>query len=55
MLTLVLIPAFRVIMNDMRRLLHRVLRGSWPTSEEVEPATRRNQVQEPGALEAVTA
>lgn len=41
LLTLVLIPAFLVIMNDMRRCGHRALRGTWPTPEEVEPATRR--------------
>ena len=55
MLTLVLVPAFLVIMNDMRRLVYRALRGSWPTPEEVEPGTRRNVEPEHGELEAVPA
>ena len=45
MLTLILIPAFLVIMNDLRRVLHRVLRGEWPTPEQVEPALRRKEVE----------
>ena len=55
MLTLVLIPAFLVIMNDFRRLAHRLLRGSWPTPEQVEPATKRNQHATPENLETVPA
>jgi multidrug efflux pump subunit AcrB len=40
-LTLALIPALLVILNDLRRLVFRVLRKRWPTREEVEPATAR--------------
>jgi len=40
LLTLVLMPALFTILNDARRLAHRMLRGSWPTPEEVEPAAR---------------
>ena len=55
MLTLVPIPAFLVIMNDMRRLAYRLLNGSWPTPEEVEPGTRRNVEPELGELEVAPA
>lgn len=51
LLTLVLIPAFLVIMNDMRRVFYRVVRGTWPTQEEVEPATRRAVAPEVSGLE----
>ena len=41
MLTLVLIPAFLMIMNDARRTVYRLRKGSWPTREEVEPRSIR--------------
>jgi hypothetical protein len=40
-LTLVLIPSLLVILNDFRRLAHRLLRGFWPAPEAVEPARLR--------------
>jgi hypothetical protein len=39
-LTLVLIPSLLVIVNDMRRLLHRLQYGRWPTRQEVEPRAK---------------
>lgn len=53
MLTLVLIPAFLVIMNDLRRLAHRIVRGNWPTPEEVEPAVHREVEDEDDRLQPV--
>ena len=41
-LTLVLVPSMLVILNDLRRLAHRMRHGTWPTREEVEPARMRN-------------
>ncbi len=38
LLTLLLIPSFIVILNDLRCLVHRIKYGKWPTREEVEPA-----------------
>ncbi len=38
LLTLLLIPSLIVILNDLRRLVHRTRYGRWPTREEVEPA-----------------
>jgi multidrug efflux pump subunit AcrB len=40
-LTLVLIPGMLVILNDVRRLAHKMRHGTWPTREEVEPARGR--------------
>ncbi len=40
-LTLVLIPSLLVILNDLRRLAHRLLRGSWAAPADVEPARLR--------------
>ncbi|RUM36714.1 MAG: AcrB/AcrD/AcrF family protein [Desulfobulbus sp.] len=40
-LTLVLIPSLLVIVNDARRAKVRLLTGSWPTREAVEPAASR--------------
>ena len=45
-LTLVLIPSLLVILNDLRRLRHRWLRGAWPAREEVEPARDRRQLED---------
>lgn len=41
LLTVVFLPAFLVILNDMRRLAVRLARGYWPEPEDVEPATGR--------------
>jgi multidrug efflux pump subunit AcrB len=40
-LTLLLIPALLAILNDGRRITHRLLKGQWPTPEAVEPAVLR--------------
>jgi multidrug efflux pump subunit AcrB len=40
-LTLVLVPSMLVILNDLRRVAHRMRHGVWPTREEVEPARDR--------------
>ncbi|GMW01980.1 MAG: multidrug transporter AcrB [Candidatus Hydrogenedentota bacterium] len=39
--TLLLIPALLAILNDARRLVYRMIRGTWPTPEEVEPGAGR--------------
>ncbi len=39
-LTLLLMPALFAILNDARRVAHRVVRRRWPTPEEVEPAAQ---------------
>jgi multidrug efflux pump subunit AcrB len=36
-LTLVLIPSLLIILNDLRRLIHRIFHGYWPDREAVEP------------------
>lgn len=41
-LTLVVIPCLLYILNDLRLAGYFLLRGQWPTREQVEPATRRN-------------
>jgi multidrug efflux pump subunit AcrB len=41
MLTLVLIPSLLVIVNDLRLLIFRLRRGSWPKRVAVEPARAR--------------
>ena len=41
MVTLLLIPALMGVLNDLRRTKHAILNRSWPTPEEVEPATQR--------------
>jgi Cu/Ag efflux pump CusA len=43
-LTLVLIPSLLVVLNELRRLCYRWLRGGWPSCEEVEPARDRRQI-----------
>ena len=35
-----------VILNDLRRLRHRLQHGAWPAREEVEPARDRRQYDE---------
>jgi multidrug efflux pump subunit AcrB len=45
-LTLVLIPSLLVILNDLRRLRYRWLRGAWPSREEVEPARDRRKIED---------
>jgi multidrug efflux pump subunit AcrB len=41
LLTLILIPCLLVILNDCRRLLYRLSKGTWPAPEAVEPARLR--------------
>ena len=41
-LTLIFVPCLLAVLNDFRLLIHFVLRGRWPTREEVEPARLRN-------------
>jgi multidrug efflux pump subunit AcrB len=41
LLTLLFLPAMLAIVNDLRRALHRVLTGNWPTPEQVEPGAKR--------------
>lgn len=41
LLTLILIPSLLAILNDIRRLTSRLRTGTWPTREEVEPASTR--------------
>ena len=40
-LTLLYVPCLLAILNDFRRVLHWILRGEFPTREEVEPARLR--------------
>jgi multidrug efflux pump subunit AcrB len=40
-LTLLLIPSLLVILNDFRRIFHRIRHGRWPLREEVELASNR--------------
>ena len=41
MVTLILIPALMGILNDLRRIQYAITKRSWPTPEQVEPATQR--------------
>jgi hypothetical protein len=43
--TLLFTPCLLTIVNDGRRLVHRLLYRAWPTPEEVEPARHRRQGQ----------
>ncbi len=45
-LTLLVIPAFMMILNDGRRMYYRMRKGEWPLAEAVEPATRRLSTSE---------
>ena len=40
-LTLVFLPCQLAVLNDLRRLSHRLIHGSWPAPEEVEPGWHR--------------
>lgn len=40
-LTLLLLPCLLTVLNDFRRIVHRMVRKEWPTPEQVEPAIRR--------------
>ena len=42
LITLILTPCALVILNDIRRINHRLFHGKWPTREDVEPARHRN-------------
>lgn len=44
-------PCLLTIVNDGRRLVHRVLYRQWPTPEEVEPARHRRRGQQVTQLE----
>jgi multidrug efflux pump subunit AcrB len=52
-LTLAFLPAFVMILSDLRRALFRLRRGRWPSPEEVEPAARTHEGD--GAASAVAA
>jgi len=41
MVTLILIPTLMGILNDLRRIKYAIVNRSWPTPEDVEPATQR--------------
>ncbi len=41
-LTLILIPSLMVILNDIRRFIHRIDYKIWPAPEDVEPARTRH-------------
>ncbi len=43
LLTLVMIPSLLVILNDLRRLPHRLRHGTWPMRVDVEPARNRKK------------
>jgi hypothetical protein len=45
-LTLLFIPCVLFALNDGRLLLGYLLRGSWPTREQVEPASERREIAE---------
>ncbi len=42
LLTLILIPSMLGILNDFRRVGRRLMSGTWPSPEDVEPARGRN-------------
>ncbi|MBI4556992.1 MAG: efflux RND transporter permease subunit [Candidatus Hydrogenedentes bacterium] len=41
LLTLVFIPCLLAIVNDIRKAVHRLVHGVWPTAESLEPAVTR--------------
>jgi len=57
LLTLLLVPCLFCILNDLRRIVYWLLKGVWPTREEVEPARLRKMdlTTEPGAPASQTA
>lgn len=50
-ITLVLIPCFMAILNDIRRICHYVFLGNWVTREEVESRSKVHLDQKKTALE----
>jgi hypothetical protein len=50
LLTLVMIPSLFAVINDVRLLVHRVRRGTWPGRNDVEPAGLRRL--EPGTVDS---
>ena len=42
-LTVILVPVLLYVLNDIRRVVVRLIRGHWPTREEVEPARERGE------------
>jgi multidrug efflux pump subunit AcrB len=57
--TLLLLPCYLAILNDLNRLVYYLRRGVWPRPEEVEPARHRETTEEidraPGAAEPAPA
>ena len=54
LLTLLLVPCLLGVLNDFRRTFRWLILGTWPTPEEVEPATKR-LVDEPDLTPAEVA
>ena len=50
-ITLVLIPCFMAILNDIRRSMHYLVGGSWPTREEVESRSKVHLDKKKAAME----
>ena len=50
LLTLFFVPCLLGVLNDCRRVTHWLIRGKWPTREQVEPSRTRNI--DPLAVEA---
>jgi len=46
LLTLIVVPAVLVVINDFRRAYCKLMKGYWPTPEEVEPAYGRFRAHE---------
>jgi len=49
LLTLILIPCLLGILNDFRRIVFWLAKGTWPSAEEVEPARKRREGAAPPA------
>ena len=52
-ITLLLLPCFLAILNDLRRVVYYLRRGVWPTPEDVEPGASRNRYAEEFGVEQV--
>lgn len=56
LLTLLFIPCLLAILNDLRRIAHSLIHGTWPAPEEVEPAMHTLSIEsttpETAALES---
>jgi hypothetical protein len=42
-LTLIFVPSLLAILSDARCALHFLIKGNWPSREELEPARNRNK------------